>query len=93
MGDKSDTKNLKDKMNISINLDTTPILYTDNINISANKDGVVLNVMQIIPTTKHRRIVSRIGMSREHAKNLIEKLGQLLLKTEGEVISGKKILN
>ena len=92
MRNKSDQKTIKDQFQVSINLDTTPILYTDNINISANKDGVVLNVIQRLGPTNQMRIVSRIGMSREHAKNLIEKLGQLLLKTEGEIVTGKKVV-
>jgi hypothetical protein len=67
---------------ISINLDTTPVFYTDNINIKANKHGVVLNVMQQVRNNKEMRIVSRVGMSREQARDFVEKLGNLLLMTE-----------
>jgi len=90
---KSDQKTIKDQFQVSINLDTTPILYTDNINISANKDGVVLNVMQRVGSRNQLRIVARVGMSREHAKKFVEKLGQLLLKSQGQLVTGKKIVN
>jgi hypothetical protein len=78
---------------VSVNLDTTPVLYTDNINMTINPDGVVLDIMQRLGPTNQIRIVSRVGMSREHAKKFVEKLGKLLLKSEGEIVTGKKIVN
>ena len=48
------------EMAVNINLDTTPILYTDNIYIVTNPDGIVLNVMQSVAGTIQLRIVSRI---------------------------------
>lgn len=81
------------KMNVSVNLDATPILYTDNINMSVNPDGIVLDVMQRLGSTDQVRVVSRIGMSREHAKKFINKLGEALLKSEGVAVTGKKIIN
>jgi len=88
-----DKQKPKQQVQISVNLDTTPIIYTDNINMTINPDGVVLDVMQRLGPTNQVRIVSRIGMSREHAKKFVEKLGQLLLKSEGEIITGKKVIN
>ena len=67
---------------ISINLDTTPVLYTDMIRIQANDDGVVLNVIQKIGESDALRIVSRVGMSREHAKKLAQQMSKLLGLTE-----------
>lgn len=81
------------KFQISINPEATPIFYTDNINMSANEDGVVLNVTQRLDPSNQARIVTRVGMSREHAKKFVEKLGQLLLKTEGELVTGKRTVN
>jgi hypothetical protein len=76
---------------VSINLDTTPILYTDSVSMNTNEDGVVLDVMQRVGSTNQMKIVSRIGMSRAHAKKLVESLGKLLLITEGsKQTSGKK---
>lgn len=82
---------LKPVDQLNINFDTTPILYTDSINISTNKEGVVLNVKQRLGNTEQVRIVSRIGMSREHAKDVVEKLGRLLIMTEGKAQTGKDL--
>jgi hypothetical protein len=82
-----------DAVQISINLDTTPVLFTDNINMTVNPEGVVMDIMQRLGPTNQVRIVARIGMSREHAKKFVNKLGELLLKSEGQMATGKKIVN
>ena len=88
-----DKKNENQQMQISVNLDTTPVLYTDNINITVNPDGVVLDFMQRLGPSNQVRIVSRIGMSREHVKKFLEKLGKLLIKNEGKIQTGKDLVN
>jgi hypothetical protein len=81
------------KMKVSVNMDATPILFTDNVNISVSPDGVVLDVLQRLGSTDQVRVVSRVGMSREHAKKFMNKLGEALLKSEGVEVTGKKIVN
>lgn len=71
-------------MEINVNLDTTPILYTDNIFMSINENGLVLDVGQKLANTNQMRIVSRIGMSREHAKKFVSELSKMLAITEGK---------
>ena len=66
----------KNQMQVIINLDTTPVLYTDGVQISANEDGVVLDVMQKVGNTNQQRVVTRVGMSLSHAR----KLADLLMK-------------
>jgi len=78
---------------INLNLETTPVYYTDNIFITTNPDGVVLDIAQRIASTNQVRIVTRIGMSREHAKKFILELGKLLDMTEGKIQTGKGTLN
>ena len=90
--DEKATKN-KNGVQVSFNPDTTPILYTDNISMTANEDGVVMNVTQRMGSTNQGRIVTRIGMSRSHAKKFLEKLGELLLRSEGSLVTGKKLMN
>lgn len=85
-----DKKNQKQNVSINLNLDTTPILYTDNIFMTTNEDGLVLDVGQKIGVTDQLRIVSRIGMSREHAKKFLKELGNLLAMTEGKKQTGEK---
>jgi hypothetical protein len=81
------------QMAVNVNLETTPILYTDNVFMSTNPDGLVLDFGQRLSNTNQMRIVSRIGMSREHAKKFVLELGKLLAMTEGQVQTGIKIKN
>ena len=80
-------QNKKQSIAIDINPETTPILYTDNVVLSTNDSGVVMDVCQPVGPTRVR-IVSRIGMSRTHAKKLLEELGRLLAMTEGQIKTG-----
>jgi len=93
-GDAMDNKNKKvDSQQVNLNLDTTPILYTDNIFMTTNSEGVVLDVAQRVGSTAQVRIVSRIGMSKEHARKFVNELGKLLAMSEGKIQTGKNGLN
>ncbi len=87
------TQQPQQQIQMNINLDTTPILYTDNIFLSANEDGVVLNVGQQLPAAGQVRIVARIGMSKAHGKKLISEMGKLLAMTEGYLQTGERKKN
>lgn len=78
------------EVSINVNLDTTPILYTDNVIMTSNEDGLILNICQKIGPTNQMRIVSRIGMSRNHAKKFVKELGSLVALTEGKGQTGTK---
>ena len=81
-------------MSLNINLDTTPVLYTDNVLMTVNPDGVVLDFCQRLGKTNQVRVVARIGMSREHAKKFIAQLERILVQAEGKLQSGEgKIIN
>lgn len=80
-------------MNVNINLDTTPIYYTDNISLSVNEDGIVLDFMQKLGPTNQLRVVARVGMSREHAKKFYKILGDQLKLVEGQVATAKTVKN
>lgn len=87
----SDTKNQNPgQVGVNINLDQTPILYTDNIFMTATEDGVILNVGQKLLNSNQVRIVARIGMSRTHAKKFVSEIGKLLAMSQGHLQSGKK---
>lgn len=90
---KMDDKGKKPEQQVNLNLDTTPVLYTDNILMTANPDGVVLDVAQRVGSTNQVRIVSRVGMSRDHAKKFVNELGKLLAMSEGKIQTGKNGLN
>lgn len=76
-------------LQVNINLDTTPILYTDNILMTTNEDGIVFDICQKLGPSNQIRIVSRIGMSRSHAKKFLKEMGSLLALTEGKGQTGE----
>lgn len=80
------------KVQVTINLDTTPVLYTDGIQMTANEDGIVLDVMQKLGNSNQQRVVSRIGMSLSHAKKLGALLSQMASNPQGMKQTGKKIV-
>lgn len=86
---KSQTEG-KPEISVNVNLDTTPILYTDNVFMTTNEDGLVLDIGQKLGSTNQIRIVARIGMSRSHAKKLLQEMSKLLAMTEGNLQTGKK---
>ena len=69
------------QVKVDVNPETTPILYTDNINITMNEDGIVLNFCQLVTPTQ-LKVVSRIGMSRSHANKFVSKMGSMLVQDE-----------
>lgn len=54
------------------------VVYTDAMHANVNDHGVILQFMQQIPNIQQPTIVSRVGMSREHAEKVIEVLTQTL---------------
>lgn len=87
MDDK--TKNQPGQIQIDINLDKTPILYTDIVYMTSNDDGLVLDFAQKLGPTNKVRIVTRVGMSRQHAKKFLNELSKLVAMTEGQVQTSK----
>ena len=83
-----DDKKKQQELAVNINLDTTPILYTDNVIITVNPDGVVLDITQRLANTNQVRVVARVGMSREQAKKVTAELGKILALTGGQAKTG-----
>lgn len=54
------------------------IAYTDMAHVVSNQHGVVINFLQTNGPATQPLIVSRLGMSKEHAKSLIELLERTL---------------
>lgn len=54
------------------------IAYTDMAHVVANQHGVVVNFLQTNGPASQPLMVSRLGMSREHAKSLLELLQRTL---------------
>lgn len=73
-----------------MNDDDTLVLYTDNVNIATNDDGVVLGFFQKFGPNNEMKAVARIGMSREHAKKFLATLGKQLALKEAQTHTGDK---
>lgn len=57
------------------------VLFTDIVDIVVNKYGVIMNFMQTGPANSSQP-VARVGMSREHAKSILQILQNTLSRTE-----------
>lgn len=58
------------------------IVYTDMAHVVVNDHGVVLNFMQTNGPNNQPLVVSRLGMSKEHARSVIELLQKTLAEVE-----------
>lgn len=83
----------KPEQQVSVNLDQTPILYTDNVMLTSNEDGIVFDFCQRLGSSPQVRVVARIGMSREHAKKLLMVLTNQLEQKSGKKQTGEKVVN
>lgn len=54
------------------------IVYTDMIQVMVNNYGVIINFMQGASPSSQPMAVSRVGMSREHARSVLEVLKKTL---------------
>jgi len=64
-----------------------PILFTDGLQVSANKYGVIINFLQGIDANGIPQTISRLGMSREHAKTIVEVIQKTLELSEKQDLS------
>ena len=78
---------------VSINLDKTPILYTDSVMITSNEDGVIFDFCQRVGPGPQMRVVSRIGMSREHARKLLMAFTGQMEREPGKAQTATKTVN
>lgn len=60
----------------------TRITYTDMLNVMVNDYGVVMNFLQGAGPNHQPLIVARLGMSKEHARSIIELLQKTLAQSE-----------
>ena len=70
----------------------TRIVYTDTANITVNNYGVVMSFMQNGPGGQPPVAVSRVGMSLEHAKSVLEVLQTTLKQAEASKDQKPKLL-
>lgn len=63
------------QVNVPANL---PILYTDSIWATASQYGIVLDFAQGMGPTNSQNVVARVGLSYDHAKELVKLLSKKL---------------
>ncbi len=73
--DEEDIK--RNIVNLSVPADSR-VLYTDMVHVMSNQFGVILNFVQSVGPGAQPMVVSRVGMSKEHAKSVLEVLKQAL---------------
>lgn len=61
---------------------SSPILFTDIVDVVVNNYGVVMNFMQSGGPTNPPTPVAKVGMSREHAKSVLQILQVTLNQTD-----------
>lgn len=77
-------KNDTDKQfQVNLNPEKVSILYTDTVFMNVNDDGVTFDICQKVGNSTQLQVVSRIGMSREHAHKFVKKLSEILALTHG----------
>jgi transcriptional regulator with XRE-family HTH domain len=69
------------------------IFFTDIVDVVVNNYGVVMNFMQAGSQNQNPTTVARVGMSREHAKSVLQILQMTLEQTEGIVPKLPKRIN
>lgn len=62
--------------------DNTRIVYTDLVHVMVNNHGVVMNFMQGSGPNAQPVAIARVGMSREHAKSVLEVLKTTIEQSE-----------
>ena len=79
-----------DEIKINLNPEYVSVLYTDIIFMNVNNNGVTFDICQKVGSSNQVQIVSRIGMSREHANKFVKKLAEILALTHGHSQTGSK---
>lgn len=76
-------KDEEQQFQITVNPEKAQILYTDTVFMNVNDDGVTFDICQKVGNSSQLQVVSRIGMSREHAQKFVKKLSEILALTHG----------
>ncbi len=68
---------------LQINIpDNMQVLYSDSVWVTSSRWGIVLDFAQSVGPTNRQNVVSRVGMSKEHAQAMFDVLKKKLKKTK-----------
>jgi DNA-binding XRE family transcriptional regulator len=70
------------KSNVMVMPNDARVIYTDMVHVVVNNYGVVMNFMQGTGPNNQHLAISRIGMSKEHARSVIKVMQETLDKNE-----------
>lgn len=93
MNDKQKPQTPPVNLQIGVDPMRTPVLYADAIIITSNENGLILDIAQRLGSTGQASIVSRVGLSKDHAKKLAEKLVEHIALREGRAVTGNIKVN
>ena len=79
-----------DEIKMNLNSEYISILYTDIVFMHVNNGGITFDICQKVGSSNQVQVVSRIGMSREHANKFVKKLAEILALTHGHSQTGNK---
>ena len=82
--------NNEQEFQVNLNPEKVNILYTDTVFMNVNDDGVTFDICQKVGNSAQLQVVSRIGMSREHAHKFVKKLSEILALTHGHSQTSSK---
>jgi transcriptional regulator with XRE-family HTH domain len=74
------------KQNVIVLPTETRIIYSDMVHVGANNFGVVINFLQSSGLNNQPLAIARIGMSKEHARSVIEILQKTLDASEPKAL-------
>ena len=66
------------------------VVYTDMVHVAVNDFGLVMNFMQTAGPANKPLAIARVGMSREHAKSVLEVLQRTLAQSEPRQLPAPK---
>lgn len=77
---------------VTVNLPAdTRVLYTDMVHVIVNNYGLVINFLQGTGPNNQTMVVARVGMSKDHARSVLELLQQSLNQAEAQSKSVKAL--
>lgn len=79
-----------ENVNVNVDPNSTPILYTDMVYMHVNEDGVTFDICQRVGSGNQFQVATRVGMSRSHAQKFAKKLSETLALTAGQSQTGEK---
>jgi transcriptional regulator with XRE-family HTH domain len=79
-----DSGEVKQSKTVFVSPEDARIVYTDMVQVMVNNYGVIMNFMQGAGPQNQPLAVSRVGMSKEHAKSILELLRATLEQSEQE---------